>query len=56
LNEAEEAGATERELSDPIEALLADAARAGTPPKFSPEQVAQLISLACEPRVIAGCR
>ena len=54
LNEAEAAGATERELRDRIEALLADAARTGTPPKFSPEQIAQLISLACEPPSDSG--
>lgn len=49
LNEAEKAGATERELRDRIEMLLADAPRSGVPPKFSAEQIAQIISLACEP-------
>jgi putative transposase len=32
-----------------IHAVLADAPRGGAPPKFSPEQICQLIALACEP-------
>lgn len=54
LDEAERGGATEYELRKHIERLLADAPRPGTPAKFSPEQVAQLISLACEPPSDSG--
>ena len=54
LNEAEGAGATEREVSERIEAVLTDAVRPGAPAKFSAEQVAQLISLACEPPSDSG--
>jgi hypothetical protein len=54
LDEAERAGAMEHELRERIEVLLADAPRSGTPAKFSPEQVAQLISLACEPPSDSG--
>jgi putative transposase len=48
LAEAERAGATDRELSQRIQGMLLDEERTGSPPKFSPEQVAQIISLACE--------
>lgn len=54
LDEAERGGAAEDEVREHIERLLADAPRAGTPAKFSPEQVAQLISLACEPPSDSG--
>lgn len=54
LDEAERRGAAEDELREHIERLLGDAPRAGTPAKFSPEQVAQLISLACEPPSDSG--
>ena len=54
LNEAEAGGATEDELRERIETLLADALRPGMPTKFSAEQVAQLISLACEPPSDSG--
>lgn len=37
-----------KELYDAIERVLSDAYRTGTPPKFSSEQVVQLIALACE--------
>ena len=30
-----------------IHAVLADAPRGGTPPKFSPEQICQIVALAC---------
>jgi putative transposase len=35
-------------LTAAIEDLLADAPRVGTPPKFTPEQVVQIVALACE--------
>lgn len=35
-------------LTQAITDLLADASRPGTPPKFSPEQVVQVVALACE--------
>ena len=38
----------DRELLNFIEALLSDAPRSGMPPKFSAEQVLQIIALACE--------
>lgn len=48
LAEAERAGATHRELSQRIQGMLLDEERSGSPAKFSPEQIAQIISLACE--------
>ena len=50
------------EASDPadppllraIEHLLADAPRPGTPPTFTPEQVTQLVVVACEPPAELG--
>ncbi len=41
-------------LLQAIEDLLADAPRPGTPPKFSPEQVVQLVAVACEPPADSG--
>ena len=40
--------AEERDLRELVAKVLSDAERSGSPPKFTPEQVAQLISLACE--------
>ena len=37
-----------QELYKAIEKVLSDAYRSGTPPTFSPEQVVQIIALACE--------
>lgn len=54
LASIEAAGATERELRKHIETVLTDVARPGAPEKFSPTQVAQLISLACEPPADSG--
>lgn len=54
VNAAEAAGATTRELKALLVGALSDAKRPGGPPKFSPEQVAQLISLACEPPADSG--
>lgn len=54
LAEAEHAGATDRELSQRIQGMLLDEERTGSPAKFSPEQIAQIISLACEPPEESG--
>lgn len=54
LRDAEEASASDAELRKKVVAVLLDAARPGTPPKFSAEQVARLTSLACEPPSDSG--
>ena len=54
MAEAEHAGATDRELSQRIQGMLLDEERTGSPAKFSPEQIAQIISLACEPPEESG--
>jgi hypothetical protein len=54
IDEAEAAGACDRDLRIRIEEALSDAPRPGTPPKFGAEAVAQLISLACEPPADSG--
>ncbi len=46
LDEAQQAD--DKQLLMLIERVLADAYRPGTPAKFSPEQVVQIIALACE--------
>ncbi len=43
-----EAQADDRELREGIEAVLADEPRSGAPAKFTPEQVCQIVALACE--------
>ena len=48
LTRAADSEAKRRELEKLVFAVLADEPRSGTPPKFSGEQVAQLIALACE--------
>jgi len=45
---AANAETSERELRMMVEAALADEYRSGTPPKFTAEQLARLIALACE--------
>lgn len=54
LGEAEREGASDKELRALIEGVLSDDYRCGVPPKFSAEQIAQLISLACEPPSDSG--
>jgi putative transposase len=49
LATAEAADPDDQHLTHAIEDLLADAPRPGTPPKFTPEQVVQIVALACEP-------
>lgn len=51
---AEAAGTAGAEFAALVEAALSDRPRSGGPPKFSAEQVAQLISLACEPPADSG--
>jgi|SRR5215204_4927719 len=45
---AEAADPDDLALTTAIETLLADTPRPGTPPTFTPEQVVQIIALACE--------
>jgi putative transposase len=45
---------TDQPLTDLITELLADAPRPGTPPKFTPEQVVQIMALACEDPAESG--
>ena len=49
LAAAEQEGASDRDLERLILGVLADDARPGAPATFSPEQLAAIISLACEP-------
>ena len=49
LGEAETEGATDKDLNAMIVGVLSDEERCGGPPTFSPEQVASIIALACEP-------
>jgi putative transposase len=41
-------------LTNAICALLTDAPRPGTPPRFSPEQIVQVVAVACEPPAASG--
>lgn len=54
LAAAEEDGATEKDLEKLILAVLADDERSGAPATFTPEQVAEIIALACEPPAESG--
>jgi putative transposase len=54
LAAAEAEGATDKDLKAMIVGVLSDAPRCGGPPKFSPEQVVQIIALACEPPSESG--
>ena len=49
LAAAEAEGATDKDLRAMIVGVLTDEERSGGPTKFSPEQVAAIIALACEP-------
>lgn len=46
--------AKDKELLSAIETVLSDAYRSGTPPSFSPEQMVQIIALACEAPNLSG--
>ena len=48
LATAEREGASDKDLTSLMASLLADRERPGTPPKFSAEQLAQIIAVACE--------
>jgi transposase len=48
LRTAETEGLTERELAAMVEIALSDMPRLGTPDTFSPEQLVQIVALACE--------
>lgn len=50
----EQEGASDRDLEDMIIAALKDELRSGAPTTFSPEQVAAIIALACEPPADSG--
>jgi transposase len=54
LATAEGDGATDKGLEKLILAVLADDGRSGTPAKFTPEQIAGIIALACEPPADSG--
>jgi transposase len=49
LTAAEEDGATDKDLGKLVLAVLADDERSGSPATFTPEQMAAIIALACEP-------
>ena len=51
---AEAAGATDQDLEKLIIGVLTDVTRSGAPPRFSAEQVAGIIALACEPPADSG--
>ncbi len=51
---AEQEDASEQDLLRLVMDLLADRARCGAPTTFSPEQVASIIALACEPPSDSG--
>ncbi len=55
LAAAEEEEASEKALRECVEEVLADAPRSGAPATFAPEQVVQIVALACEaPREGSG--
>lgn len=49
LTEAELANATDKDFAQLVREVLDDVARPGGPPKFSAEDLAQIMSVACEP-------
>jgi transposase len=52
--EAEGGATDDRALEVVVAGVLADDPRSGTPPTFSPEQVCQIVALACEPPAVSG--
>jgi len=48
LEEAEHQGASDQDLTTLIKQVLSDNYRSGAPPKFTAEQMTQIIALACE--------
>jgi putative transposase len=54
LRQAEQDQATAPLLAGLLEQVLADAPRPGTPATFSPEQIVQIVAVACEPPEKSG--
>ncbi len=54
LLQAEKDNAPEQQLLGLIEDILDDDERPGTPPTFTPEQIVQIIAVACEPPEKSG--
>jgi hypothetical protein len=54
LLDAETAGASDKDFEKLVLEVLADNPRPGVPPKFTPEQVTDIIALACEPPADSG--
>ena len=54
LRQAEQDPAGEQLLLRLIEQVLADAPRPGAPPTFRPEQIVQIVAVACEPPEQSG--
>lgn len=54
LAEAEAAGASKRDLAALVRRALDDAPRSGTPAKFSAEQLAMMLAVACEEPEASG--
>jgi hypothetical protein len=54
LDAAEARGASDGDLKELVIRIVADDERCGAPPKFTPEQVAGIIALACEPPAESG--
>ena len=54
LQAAREKGASKRELTVLLETILSDAPRSGAPGEFTPEQLASIIAVACEPPELSG--
>ena len=54
LEAAEAEGVSDKDLEVMVVDVLGDEHRKGGPPKFSPEQVAAIIALACEPPADSG--
>lgn len=54
LAAAEAEGASAKDLEGLVASALADSARSGAPARFTPEQVAAIIALACEPPAESG--
>jgi putative transposase len=54
LQRAEQDQAAPQQLLGLIEQVLADAPRPGAPPTFSPEQIVQIVAVACEPPEKSG--
>lgn len=54
LSSAEAASASESDFAELVIGVLSDDPRSGAPAKFSPEQVTDLIALACEPPAESG--